>query len=139
MNEGDEIRVPYPFYLEAYQAMDEDGPHETMSWRPGTQIEDVGPYGDTANFADAMGGMVLTVVSIHKPGRFPERVFYTRKFVDPTGREFGKGGCKIATAQKFKRLCQGYRFPFTVDPGTAATAALAGSGFSASDEDASRS
>lgn len=59
--------------------------------------------------------MALDVVATFKPGRFPERVFYTRRWVDPDGREFGKTGrLLIATAGQFRRLLKGYRHPFAV-------------------------
>jgi len=114
MNAGDVIRVPYPFYWGEYEALDEGGPHKVKTWMPGTYAEFVGP--DSAeDFADGMGEMVLTVVSVHKPGRFPTRVFYTRQWIDPSGNSFGKNNCRITTSQQFKRMAKGYLFPFSLD------------------------
>lgn len=114
LSEGDVFRVLYPFCRGEYNHAEEDGWRTSKTWRPGVEADYCGE--NIENYADAMGEMVLTVVSVHKPGRFPTRVFYTRQWVDPDGRPFGKGGCKIATSEKFKRLTRGFRFPFTVDP-----------------------
>lgn len=52
--------------------------------------------------------MVLTVIDHFKPGRFPARVFFTRRWVTPDGKEFGKGKLHIATIPAFKRRATAY-------------------------------
>lgn len=108
---GAVFEVPHPFILDDYEGLDEDGPFKTKSWRPGTRPEMCGPE-DCEMVADAMGVQIVTVVSTHKPGRFPERVFYTRRWRAPTGREFGQGKLHTKTSQAFRRLIKGYRHPF---------------------------
>lgn len=115
------FRAPYPFIREMISSQDEDGYSERLSWRPGIRQEYVGSYSpesepDTEAQAEGTGEILLTIVSIHKPGRFPTRVFYTRKWKDPDGREWGKGACRCATSEKFMRLARGYRFPFVIKP-----------------------
>lgn len=107
--------VAYPFVKFERVTCDEDGPLDIATWRPGVQYEWVDPE-NTEAVAHGMGLMILSVVSRHKPGRFPERVFYTRKWVDPEGKEFGKPGCKIATAEKFNRISRGYAVDYRIDP-----------------------
>lgn len=110
MTEGFEpgavIEVAHPFVREEYRGFDEDGPFKRMSWRPGTRIEPIYPD-DAEEVADAMGVQIITVISVHKPGRFPTRVFFTRSWRDPDGREFGKTKCHIKTAGSLRRRCYG--------------------------------
>ena len=97
----------YPFVRYVANLYDEDDgcPYQTEGWRPGC----------TLYVADGVGSMVLDVVATFKPGRFLERVFYTRRWIDPDGREFGNTSTlRIATTGKFRRLLKGYRYPFEV-------------------------
>jgi len=109
-------RVRYPFVREAVTLYDENGPYETLSWRPGVSIECCGPYDDETDIvAHGEGEMILTVIDVHKPGRFPTRVFYTRKFVDPDGHVFGKGGLRMTTVDAFNRRAAGYQLAYDVE------------------------
>lgn len=106
------ISVPYPFVRVTKEVAVENDCAEVECWAPGVDIDN-DQFGNPVSVARGMGAMLLTVVSRHKPApRYPERVFYTRKWVDPGGREFGKGGLRIATAVQFERLCAGYRHEF---------------------------
>lgn len=107
------VEVAYPFFQDDYNGLDEDGPYTAKTWRPGVRYEMV-PPDDSEAVADGVGKMIMEVVSRHKPGRFPERVFYTRRWVDPTGKEFGKRRLMIATSQQFRRIANGYRFEYRV-------------------------
>jgi len=107
---GATIDVGYPFVRESISLF---GEAAIMTWRPGTRFEPV-PPDDTRSFADAIGAMVLTIVSIHRPGKFPTRVFYTRRWRGPDGREFGKNNLHVRTLGYFKALCRGYRYDFEV-------------------------
>jgi hypothetical protein len=108
---GAEIEVGHPFVREEYHGFDEDGPFKRMSWRPGTRVEPV--YPDSAEeVADAMGTQIITIVSVHRPGRFPTRVFFTRRWRDPDGREFGKTKCHIKTEQALRRRVRGFCYEF---------------------------
>ena len=111
----------YPFVRYVANLYDEDDgrPYQTEGWRPGCVFEtdeNASSYFPVKDyFAHGTGSMVLDVVATFKPGRFPERVFYTRRWIDPDGREFGKTGkLRIATAGQFRRLLKGYRHPFEV-------------------------
>lgn len=108
---GAVLAVAYPFVREATTLLDEEGPYETETWRPGTRFAPVPPdYSESV--ADAMGEMQITIVSTHKPGRFPTRVFYTREWVDPDGKRFGKPKLHTATAATVTRMLNGYRHWF---------------------------
>lgn len=108
---GAEFVVPYPFVREVKEIPGPEGMEVVDGWKPGTENEHV-PPDDCEAVADAMGKQVLTVVSTHKPGRFPLRVFYTRRWEAPDGRRFGKTNCRITTAQAFRRLVAGFRYQF---------------------------
>lgn len=111
---GKTYRVAYPFVRAEVELPEFDGEQVILStvigWRPGclADKEEV-LYGSTVLAADAGGEMLLTVVSIHKPGKFQERVFFTRAWRDPDGKTFGKGKLRITTTGAFRKLLKGYR------------------------------
>ena len=110
---GAAIEVAHPFIREKYSGPLDGGDfvsdHE--AWRPGVRIEMV-PPDDSIFVTDGIGAQSLTIVSTHKPGRFPERVFYTRQWIDPDGKSFGKNKLRMTTAQAFRALIKGYRHKF---------------------------
>lgn len=113
---GEIFRVRYPFVRCDVTLCGEDGPYDARTWRPGVSIENAGPYGeDTDIVANGEGEMILTVIDVHKPGRFPTRVFYTRQWVDPNGYRFGKGGLRMTTVDAFKRMTAGYRLHYEIE------------------------
>lgn len=113
--EGATFRAPYPFVRTTYTEFDQDGPAEVQSWKPGVVFEPLPPYGEDVDcVAEGTGEIILTVVSVHKPGHFPTRVFFTRRWRRPDGIEFGKSKCHCVTVEKFRRLARGYRFPFVI-------------------------
>ena len=110
----------YPFVHDAaYLADDDGGSRRAEGWRPGCTREeddrDEHGYPSFCYVAGGTGSMVLDVVATFKSGRFPERVFYTRRWIDPDGREFGKPNkLRVTTAAHFRSLLKGYRHPFEV-------------------------
>lgn len=108
---GQLYEVEYPFVREKVSLFDGEGPYETESWRPGTIAKPIAPD-DVINVADAHGKMLLHVVDVHKPGRFPTRVFFTRRWQDPDGKEFGKGKLHIMTVPAFKRRLNGFMYEY---------------------------
>ena len=118
MNEievGRDYEINYPFTRCKYLAYDgERNMVEHDGWKPGIEYEHNDNYGGSQAFADANGSMTLSVISIHKPGKYPERVFYTRKFKNPDGQEFGKGGLKITTTTNFKKLISGFMYEYAI-------------------------
>ena len=111
---GETYRVKYPFIMAEHTTVDLDGqPVCKECWRPGTRDEFVPP--DTGEaVADDEGAMLLTVVDIHKPGRYPERVFYTRKWEDPEGGAFGATKLHITTTPTFKRRATSFYYEYRV-------------------------
>lgn len=116
------FRAPYPFVRAKYEGCDADGYFESETWKPGTEFRATDD-GDTDCIANGTGEIILTVISVHKPGRYPTRVFFTRRWRDPGGREFGKSKCLCATLEKFRRLARGYQFEFVVEQNSARAAA----------------
>jgi hypothetical protein len=110
---GEVIAIKYPFVRDKFVSMDPDEPDKPC-WKPGVRFENVGPE-DTEAFADGLGQQVFTIVSIHKPGKFPTRVFYTRKWIDPDGKMFGKGTLKMLSVAPFVRRISGYWHEYTVE------------------------
>ena len=112
---GQEFVVKFPFVETDYTYYDvvTECVQCEETWRPGTNSEDIPPE-DTGAVADGEGEMILTIVDIHKPGRYPERVFYTRKFVDPDGKLFGSNKLHITTTPTFKKRAAGYYHAYRV-------------------------
>jgi hypothetical protein len=124
---GDIFRVKYPFVRCEVDVPDPDpegfGMVTIKSWKPGVEFVPCGPIGDDSEgVCDGEGEMVLTVVDVHKPGRFPARVFFTRSWIDPEGKAFGKGGLHILIAQVFKRRVTGYAHEYRIRTPEEATA-----------------
>lgn len=110
---GAVFMVAYPYFREEVELPPADAesyPNTAITWRPGVRWVQV--YDDSEAEAEGMGSMMLTVVDVHKPGRFPARVFFTRQWVDPDGKVFGKGGLRITTVPAFLRRVKGYMHEF---------------------------
>lgn len=117
IKEGCTYVAPYPFTRERVTLPpdeDDGGSCTIETWRPGCMV-DTNERNNTEWAADDVGTMLLSVVSIHRPGKYPTRVFYTRQWRDPDGKVFGKPGLRMTTMQAFLRLCRGYRFDFWLD------------------------
>lgn len=112
---GAYIEVAYPFIEQANDAgnsFKDDA--KTCKWRPGTRNEQSAPD-DYDTVADGIGTMILTIVSTHTPPGWPTRVFYTRLWRDPDGKEYGKKELRCHSAAWFTQLCKGYRHAFRHD------------------------
>lgn len=107
---GDVIEVPYPFVRTTYTEYDEGGSSEVLSWKPGIEYELRGDsYSHSSEaVADGTGKQILTVIDIHKPGKYPTRIFYTRQWVSPDGKTFGKSALRITTLDAFRRRARGF-------------------------------
>jgi hypothetical protein len=114
--------VPYPYFREEVTLppeSPEDGLLTAITWRPG--VKWVQNYDDSDAVAEGMGAMLLTVIDVHKPGRFPARVFFTRQWRDPDGKVFGKGALRITTVPAFRRRAKGYMHEFELLAGIPAS------------------
>lgn len=107
---GEVFEFPYPFVHDTYTEYDEDGCAELPCWKPGVRFENTHD-GDTDTIADGGGKQSLTVIGAYKPGRYPARVFFVRKWTDPRGLVFGKGALRVTTINAFRSLVKGYRHP----------------------------
>ena len=112
--EGEIFKIEHPFVLEDYTEWDMEGSHTYKTWCPGIRYVQYGPEGEADAIADGIGEQEITIVSIHKPGRYPERVFYTRKWIDPSGKAFGSSKLRIATTQKVSNILKGYKYGYYV-------------------------
>lgn len=109
----------YPFTRTEVELWDADGPSTVPAWRPGARAQVyTGP--DSADPACHAEGLAeYRVISRHKPGRFPERVFYTRVFITPDGFRFNgpkSRALRWATAARFRRMISGHPFEYVVEP-----------------------
>lgn len=117
---GQVFTVRYPFTRAVYQEpqFDEEGSSHTdvPTWKPGGYDWREHDYSDRlAAVADGAGELQLTVISVHQPGRYPTRVFFTRKWKSPDGKLFGRGKLEVVTIEKFRRTAAGYMHPWVVE------------------------
>lgn len=107
-------KVKFPFIRQEYSGpMDGAFVDGVKTWKPGTRCERGDyEYSDEQWVADGEGFMVLEVLGAFKPGRYPERTFYLRSFIDPDGRHFGKAKVRVMASAAFKRMLKGYRHPY---------------------------
>ncbi len=108
--DGEVFQHSYPFVRTTHTEWDDEGSAEVPTWKPGVSRE-----GEGTAYADGIGGQIVTVISTHKPGRYPMRVFFTRKWRDPSGKVFGKTACRVLSLQAFRTLVGGFRHPFELD------------------------
>lgn len=117
--EGQTYEVWYPFKRETYQpppVLENPGAWiskyidqpAVQTWAPGWESE-AWEYGQTYNW-HGNGAMILTVVSLHKPGpTYPERAFYTRQWRDPDGKVFGRTNLRVISSRALVNWLHGSR------------------------------
>lgn len=109
---GQSYEVDCPFLRDTYEHFDEGGQSTLHTWRPGIRWETYGDsyFNQSEPVADGVGKVIYTVIDLHKlPRPYPPRVFFTRKWVDPDGKSFGKGALRIMTAEAFRRRLSAYQ------------------------------
>lgn len=111
---GDKFAVSYPFWLGETYDWAAGTAKLVDTWNPGVTFQPTGPE-TSEGFANGMGKMHLTVVDVYRPGDWPTRVFYTRKWEDPNGKIFGKNRLHIKALGNFRGLLRGYRHRFILD------------------------
>lgn len=101
------FNVAYPFVIDPEREAE-------FKWKPGIRMELRGntQFHVEDMLADAIGQQILTVVAVFKPGKYPTRVFFTRKWRDPSGKVFGKNALRITSLTAFMALTRGYRHEF---------------------------
>ena len=100
----------YPFVRGAFSKFSGEDYEEVQTWNPGVRFETCGQYGEDAEtICDGFGKQILTVIDVHKPGKYPTRVFYTAHFITPDGTKFGKGKLRITTIDAFRRRADGFK------------------------------
>lgn len=107
---------PFPFRRHVACVPDEDGEYDNVPcWKPGAEWEEYSEY--TELTAHGEGALRLHVVSVHKPGRYPTRVFYRREWVDPDGKVFGRADLRVCVLSAFRRRAVRYLHEYVVrDP-----------------------
>lgn len=110
-------KVKFPFIRHEYSGpIDGEFVDGVKTWKPGTRCEHGDyQYSDEQWVADGEGLMVLEVLGAFKPGRYPERTFYLRSFIDPDGRQFGKEKVRVMASSAFKRMARGYRHQYVMN------------------------
>lgn len=110
-----EHRIKYPFTLHEVEAVWDAETHKdgswtipnVIQWKPGVNYSE-DQYSSYVE-AEGEGFMVITEISRHKlPRPYPTRVFYTRKWIDPDGKEFGNSKLHITALGNFNKIIDGY-------------------------------
>lgn len=99
---------PYPDYEEPASGATFCRPKPQSTWIPGW--DSGADYYDEWTACEGWGAEIRTVVSVHRPGHYPERVFYIRQWRDPDGRLFGKKRLRILASRDFRSWARGTRY-----------------------------
>lgn len=91
-----------------------DPEFETERWRPGAWDKETCGE-DVKSYANAVGKVRFTVVSIHRPPGYPTRVFYTRQFFLPDGKSYASGSLKNSVISKFRRDVRAFPFAYEIN------------------------
>ena len=101
---GQVYRVEFPFV----RMFDNQFGDNYESWKPGYTTD---PHEDGYGVilkATGMGVAIIKIVSVcNLPGRYHQRIFFTRKWEAPDGYSFGNGHLEVRTIGKFKELIGG--------------------------------
>jgi len=109
---GDVFERPHPFTLVVEHDHDPDAAFER--WRPGAwNVDSAGE--DVLTSCTAMGRVKFTVVSIHRPPGYRERVFFKREFTTPEGKRYAPGRLMNCITRKFRKDISAFPFPFDVE------------------------
>lgn len=102
---GQKFTLQHPFVRSVWVHWDEDGESNELSWKPGVEFENGGPYGDDSYaVCHGVGSVTYTVIDVHKlPRPYLSRVFYTRMWASPDGQSFGKKKLLSTTSAAFRR------------------------------------
>ena len=110
-----EHKIKYPFVLDevdaVWDAVEEGGGKwsipKVIQWKPGVKYSE-DQYSEYVE-AEGEGFMVITEISRHKlPKPYLTRVFYTRKWIDPDGKEFGSNKLHITSIGNYTKIIKGY-------------------------------
>lgn len=99
---------PYPDWEDPAAGGTQAMPVARETWVPGWDEHE--NYYGTVHICDGWGAELRSVVSVHKPGRYPERVFYVRQWRDPNGRVFGKARLRVLASRDFRAWARGDRY-----------------------------
>jgi hypothetical protein len=115
-----EVAAPFIRVVASRYEEDEDGRGTLFfaSWRPGVLYECAGPYGDdTRAYCHGVGKAIFRCVSIATlPRPYPARVFFTRSFITPDKKAFGKQTLRLTTVPAFRRRISGWGQHYEVEP-----------------------
>ncbi|PCI04587.1 MAG: hypothetical protein COB78_09855 [Hyphomicrobiales bacterium] len=107
------FEVKYPFALDKYPSYSDTPAQEV--WIPGFKVSEDETENGNILYAHDHGKAIYTVVSIHRPGKYPIRVLYTRHWVDPTGTAIKGKGLRCLSIAKFKRDSTKYAYDDRVE------------------------
>lgn len=110
---GDVFERDHPFTLRADH---EHYPEEksVYRWRPGAWNVD-SEDGEVFTSCTAIGRVKFTVVSVHRPPGFQERVFFKREFTTPEGDRYTSGRLMNCITRKFRKDIAAFPFRFDVE------------------------
>lgn len=109
---GDVFERDHPFTWTTERGSAPDDVHER--WRPGAwNIDSVGE--DVLPSCTALGRVKFTVISMHRPPGYQERVFFTREFITPDGEKYAPARLMNCIARKFRKDVAAFPFRFDVE------------------------
>jgi len=107
---GAYYEIGYPFIRDATNA------GGFAKWKPGCRWDRSVARYDRVGKCDAMGTMLVSVKGVYTPPSYPTRVFFTKRWIDPSGSEFGRNTLRCYALGAFTYLVKGFKHPFEIAP-----------------------
>ncbi|MDR0216171.1 MAG: hypothetical protein LBJ15_19550 [Comamonas sp.] len=111
-----EIKVPFHHWGRGEEDGFTPGCEHVMGEEYTGHVDGEARYHEAGYYvATDWGCMLITEIQrVSIPG-YEDRIFYTRRWRDPLGNEFGKRDLKCKGARAFKQMLKGWRHPFYMD------------------------
>lgn len=90
------------------------GEWEVERWRPGAWNTDTRGVDEALAACTAEGRVKFTVISLHRPPGYPERVFFKREFTCPDGTRYAPGKLHNCIRRKFIKDVAAFPFEYVV-------------------------
>lgn len=110
-NPGDVFERDHPFTWVEEGSYGDD---RYERWRPGAwNVETV--VDEALSSCTALGRVKFTVISVHRPPGYQERVFFKREFITPDGTRYTPGRLMNCITRKFRKDIAAFPFAFEVE------------------------
>ncbi len=90
--------------------------YKEKRWRPGAWATEYLQPDDACQAAHSEGECIFRVKGEYKPGRYPNRIFFTQQFIDPDGNTMKESYLRIKTQSAFLNQVKKFPFEYSIIP-----------------------